>query len=159
VRNLPAAPSVKPAATVEFSATAESLSAVESSATAFRGETVEPASTANRIAPTVPAVISEPATAIKARPASVERRPATVKSSAAIVTMEPRSGAYKGAPDKIVRSIETIRGARVRSIVVIAIGANGSRTDIRRPGVNWPESNSNPDLRVGRTRHHHAKPK
>jgi hypothetical protein len=132
----------------------ESAASVEVTSTSEPGpstrwcETVEPTASARYGAAAESAVKSDSAASIKCRPAPIESAPS-------VEAMEPGTRANKHAPGKIIRPIVAVRRARVRRVPVVAVGAYRSGTD-----VAWPESNSNPDLRMGssRPRYQHEKP-
>jgi hypothetical protein len=83
--------------------------------------------------------------------ATVEARPSTVPTAAAVVTMKPGTCADKHAPRKIIRAVVAVRCAGVRSISVVAIRTYRSRPNVGRAKLNR-------DLRVRRPRHNHEKP-
>jgi hypothetical protein len=75
--------------------------------------------------------------------------------------MEPRTSANKYAPRKITRAIVAVGRACVWGIPVIAVRTHGSRPHVGWANVGRPNANanSNPDLRMSRSRHDHAEPK
>jgi hypothetical protein len=97
---------------------------------------------------TTPAIevtsISEAALAIEVIfiPEPTPRVAASVKARASIETMEPRAGADKYVACKPIRSVVTIRRARVRVIWIVAIGAYGWWTIVGRAAD--PNADHNP---------------
>jgi hypothetical protein len=91
------------------------------------------------------AIVATIETAIVATSAAGEAVSAT-----AIVTVVPRAGADKDAADKVVGSVESIRRAFVRVIVVVTVGANGGYADVARAHSN---ANRNLSLRVTCRKH------
>jgi hypothetical protein len=118
-----------------------------------RASTMEPAA-ANGSAAAEPTVETGSATTIDGRPAAFKSRPAAVEPATAVVaSTEPRTRADKSAPDKVVRAIVAVRRACIRGIPIVAVGADRSW-----PDVAWHNSNSHPNLCMGRAPHNHAKP-
>jgi hypothetical protein len=143
LRQLPAASSVEPSASMEATAATR------------RREAMESATSTDRCAAAESSIMPFPTVAIKAWPATVEPRPA-IEPATAVVTVEPRTGAHEHAPGKVVRAVIAIRCACIWGIAVVSIGTNGSRTNV---GWSITDPYSDPDLRVGCPRHNHAKPK
>jgi hypothetical protein len=92
--------------------------------------------------------------------APVKTRPASVEPSTAVVTMEPRTSADKHAPDKVIRTVVAVWRASVGGIPIVAVCADWRSVNVSGPAINRRHSNSNSeaDLRVGCSRHYHAKP-
>jgi hypothetical protein len=127
---------------------------------------VEPAFAAAEPAPAVESTIAAPeAAAIKsaAVEASASVKPASpmiettppVETAAVVTasivtgtveTVEPRAGAYKDAPRKVVWPVVTVRRAFIRVIPIVAVGAHRSRTVVARA-----DSNANRNLRMRRS--------
>jgi hypothetical protein len=138
-------PAVSTAAVEAASAAAEAATTMEAvaAAEASAGETamISVAGTASESAVistiTRPSVITTAiVTAVPvigstvAPPSVIGPRPAIV--AAAIVAMEPRSGADKDAVHKPVRTVVSVGGASVGIGIVVAIVANRSRTVVHR---------------------------
>jgi hypothetical protein len=89
--------------------------------------------------------------------ATIEARSSAIPAVAAVESVEPRTRSNKDASNEVIRPVVAVWRAGVRSISVVAIGACRSRADIPR---RHSDSNSNPDLSVGRAcpRHNHEKP-
>lgn len=143
---------------MEFATTMKSCAAVEPAPFSRWGEAMESTAATDRGAASESIVKSIPAATIEGWPATIEPRPPAVESATAVEAMEPWTRADEHAAGKIVRAIVAIRRAGIRGIPVIAIGAGRSRPNVGWGHVPWPKSNSNPNLRVGRARHNHAKP-
>jgi hypothetical protein len=92
--------------------------------------------------------------------APVKTRPAPVEPAAAVVTMEPRTSADKYASDKVIGTVVAVWRASVGGIPIVAVRADWRDVNVSRPAINRRNSNSNsePNLRVGCSRHNHAKP-
>src|SRR5260370_12545944 len=113
-----AAATVEPAASVKPLSSVEVTAAVEVAATIAAIESMSiPAAAVVAISPTVVT-------------ATILAAPVAVRMIA-VVTVIPRSGADEDAAGEPIRSVIAVGGARVRIIVVIAIGADGSRLVIR----------------------------
>src|ERR1700691_1819214 len=124
---LTSASAVESRSTVESTAAMKSSSAMESGIAAESAG--EPART--RTAPTGPA-----------------NEAGATAPTAAIEAVEPRTGADKDPARKIARAVVSVRGAGVRSVPIVAIGADRSRTGEDR-------ANSNRNLRMGATCYNH----
>lgn len=138
-----------PATAVE-SATVGSTATVE--LTAARGpETMESAA-ANRSA-TAEAFSTETFAAETFTPvepaAAIETVPSAVVAASAIEPVEPWTGTDEHAACKVIRTVVAVRRARVGRVAVITVSAD------RRSGIcrRYSESDSDPDLRAGRTCH------
>ena len=92
---------------------------------------------------------AEPARTRTAPTGPASEDSATVPT-AAIEAVEPRTGADKDPTRKIARAVVSVRGAGVRSVPIVAIGADRSRTGEDR-------ANSNRNLRMSATCHNHEK--
>jgi hypothetical protein len=116
---LPMAAAVTAATTVEAATAAVDSSATVEAATATHRATAETA--ANR------AASCEASATVEAVPVpAVSAAPTTSTPTAA----EPRSSADEQATGEVARAVVAVRRARVRVIAVVAVGADGSRTDI-----------------------------
>jgi hypothetical protein len=71
-------------------------------------------------------------------------------ATSAIVAVIPRAGADEDATHKVVRTVEAIRCAFVRIIVIVTVGANGSHADVARAN-----SNAHRNLSLGVTSRKH----
>lgn len=68
-------------------------------------------------------------------------------SAVAIVAAVPRAGADKDPADKIVGTVEAIRGAFVGVVVVVSVRTNGSYADVAVfRTVTWADSDANRNL-------------
>ena len=109
----------------------------------------------------VESTVTMPSAGTKVVPSAVVA--VAVETAATIVAMEPRTRADKHAPDKVIGAVIPVRRASVGRIPVVAVGADRSRPDIRRPTIDRPHSYSkpNPDLSVSSPRacHGHKKSK
>jgi len=63
-----------------------------------------------------------------------------VIARAAIVAVKPRAGADKDSPGEPIRTVVSVRRARVRIIVIVAV-----ETGRRRFNVGWTESEADHD--------------
>lgn len=148
------AATVGSAAPVEPATTMEAASTVKAATSARRTEAVESTAPAKGSAAAESAVIAEPAATVISWSTAIESRAASVESTPAIESMEPRTRAYKYAPVKVVGAVVTVWRARVRWIAIVTVGACRRRTDVTWRDIAWPNSNSNskPDLGVGSSR-------
>jgi hypothetical protein len=135
---------------MESTSSVKAASTVETAPSARRGETVESTASADSGAAAESAVKSVPAAAIESRPAPVEG-PAAVEAATAIEPMEPRTGANKHSPGKIIRSVVAVGRACVRGIPVVAIRADRGRANVGRAKLNC-------NLRMGCPCNNHEKP-
>jgi hypothetical protein len=146
LQQLPVAASMESSATVEPAPPSRWSEAMKSTAATHRGAASEST------------VKSIPAATIEGWAATIEPRPPAVESATAVEAMEPWTRADEHAAGKIVRAIVAIRRAGIRGVPVIAISADRGRANVGWGYVPWPKSNANPNLRVSRARHYHAKP-
>jgi len=135
------ATAMEAAATMGLSAAVEAVTTVELTA-AVEVTTATVAVAAVEISAAIAAIESASVSA-----ATVIPSPATVATvSAAVVAMsvavEPGSGADEDTADEIIRSVEAVGRARVWSIVVVAVGANGSRAVIGRAAYSDAEGDA-----------------
>ncbi len=77
---------------------------------------------------------------------------AAIETRAAVEAVEPRTGADKNTAREVTRPVVAVRGARVRSISVVAVLAHRGWTN-----VDWPDSKADHDsLRMCVRRSHQA---
>jgi len=77
---------------------------------------------------------------------------AAIETWAAVEAVEPRTGADKNTAREVTRPVVAVRGARVRSISVVAVLAHRGWTN-----VDWPDSKADHDsLRMCVRRNHQA---
>jgi len=134
-----------PASTVESATTMESASATEAVATVKCISTADPTgittatsiTTATRVS--APTYVAAPITASVAAPPAIMTPAAScvsaIPESSRMSPVIPRTRADEHAVDEVVRAIETIRGTRVRVVVVVTVGA-GWRT------IAWSDGNT-----------------
>ena len=134
-----AATAMEPAATAAM----ESTTAVEAPITAT-DEAVR-VSAAIAVVPIVTAVAVVTAAAVVAMAVI----PATVEAVAIVAAVEPRASADEDAADEVVRPVIAIRGAGVRIIAVVTVGANRRWAD---GAVDGTYSNGHANLRVSAAR-------
>jgi hypothetical protein len=153
------------AATVEASASMEVPSAVKTAALeAVRVPTAMETFVAMKLVIPMPAAVSVPTAlaaeaVVTAKTVTVSVPAAPVKAvpsaviAGAVKAVEPRPCANEDSADKIVRAVVSVRGARVRSIVVITVRAVRRRTDVNRAGRrnNSAESHPEPNLSMSRS--------
>jgi hypothetical protein len=135
----------------------ESATTMEPAPSSRWGEAMESTAATHRGAAAESTVKSDSASTIEGWPATIESRSSAIESATAVEAMEPWTRADEHAAGKIVRAVVAIRCAGIRGVPVVAIGADRCRPDIGWGNVAWPESNSDPNLRMGRARHNHAK--
>jgi hypothetical protein len=99
-------------------------------ATAVHCATVE--STANCAASSESTTVKPTTTTVEAGPKTASAEAGTSEEAAA----EPRASADEKAAREPARAVVAIRRASVGVIPVVAVGANGSRTDIPRPDAD-----------------------
>jgi hypothetical protein len=81
--------------------------------------------------------------------ATIEARPSAIPTMATVEPVEPRTRSNKGAANEVIRPVVAVWRTSVRSISVVTIGACRGRTNI---SGRHSDSDSNPDLSVGRAR-------
>jgi len=139
---------MKPAASMNAASTACRCGAVEPAIPAYRRASVEFTTTAHGAEAAVSA-------AIRVAAAAINRRPTAIKSTPAVIAMEPRTRANEDATRKVVGTVVAVRRTGIWGIPIIAVGACRGRPDVARSNSN---TNSHPNLRMGGSRHYHAKP-
>jgi len=117
------------AAVAAASVEAATTTTVEA-ATAVHCTAAEPA--ANRAATSESTTVKATTTTVEPGPKTTSAKAGTSEEAAA----EPRACADEKAAREPARAVVAIRRAGVRVIPVVAVGANGSRTDIPRPDAH-----------------------
>jgi hypothetical protein len=127
------ASAVKAATTMEAAA----ATAVESTAATSEASTIAASSITVETAPTisVAAPITISATIV-----------AMAVEAAPVVAVIPRSGAYKDSAYKVIRAVITVRGASIRIVAVITVGACRSGADA---SVHRADSNADAEAHLG----------